>query len=45
MDEQTKLMLVIVGIALAGAICLGFSLGLVTIFIPARDAGVPNLRP
>ena len=45
MDEKPKLMLVIVGIALAAGICLGLSLGLATIFIPAREAGTPNLRP
>ena len=45
MDEQTKLMLVIVGIALAGGICLGLGLSLAAILIPARDAGIPNLRP
>jgi hypothetical protein len=45
LDEETKLMLVIVGVALAGAICLGFSLALAAIFIPSRDAGIPNLRP
>jgi hypothetical protein len=45
LDKETKLMLVLVGIALAGGICLGLGLSLTTILIPARDADIPHLRP
>jgi hypothetical protein len=45
LDEQSKLVQVIVGTALLIAICVGFSLGLISGAYRFKDATVPNLRP